>query len=362
MPRGLLVLVSLSLLLAAVGCQPPQAPPAVAPGVPTQPADPNAPSADRTLEYWEGINRAQYYAAGQFAGYENPKLEDVTKLLTAVAKGVEELPAVGVDPDAIEVAHGLAESMRRLARFLEQSLSTANVVQAGIRLLFNDPGALKEQAADARELRTFIEDAAAKARKTRAVLSSRYGREFPALDAPPKKPAGPTPAQQLLATFQLFRDLEQPTARQELARLRAEIAGIEADESKMKNELAKRIVEKEKLSRELDSLRQAVKGEFVAERQKALAAKLEVAEKQFEAVAKTVEVLGEQLAALQAQRRDLQTAADELEVELRLLEPSNLKAADNTKLTELREQIEKMNKRLDVEREKLQLIDPPAKK
>lgn len=402
MSRRLVTLLPVALLAAAVGCQPPQAPPAVAPALPTQPANPNAPSAYRTLEYWEGISRAQYFAAGQFAGYDNPKLEDVTKLLVAVAKGVEELPAVGVDPDAIEAAHGVAESMRRLTRFLGQSLSAANGVQATIRLLFGDNGAFKELSADTRDLRNFIEESAAKARKTRAVLSSRYGREFPALDAPPKKPAGPNPAQQLLATYQLFRDLEQPTAAQELTRLKAEIADMGRQEDSIKNGLAKEIAACEKLDKQTMAMEAANADEKknllafaesvkdaeanntkvpvgtskvqmdVDQAKKKLAADTNAYQKRATTLAslqtalqtreESKKVLFDQLNQIQSQRRELQAAADEVEVVLRLLDPSKLRPVDDTKLTELREQIEKLNKKLDVEREKLQLIDPPAKK
>ena len=130
----------------------------------------------------------QHAASARLRTLEKPAPTDVAKLLTAAAKAVEELPAVGVDPDAIDAAHGLAESLRRLGGFLQRTLSVENGVQATVRiLLFGDTAVFGEQAAEGRALRTFAEDAAAKARKTRAVLSSRYGREFPPLDARPKK-------------------------------------------------------------------------------------------------------------------------------------------------------------------------------
>lgn len=148
----------------------------------------------------------------------------------------------------------------------------------------------------------------------------------------------------------------------ELARLRKEIATLDADELKTKNDLAKQIVEKERLDREVNRLRSAVKDELVAEPHKGLTAALEATEKRAEMTADKVKVLGEQLSAIQSIRQELLTEADKLEVNLRLLDPSKPLEADGRKLAELREEIEKLKDKVAERRERLKLDDPPPEK
>lgn len=237
----------LLLLLVVVGCE--------------NSSRDQGPKADgtRTYEYWCGISRAQDQAVHHFTLRGPASMDGAVRLLTAMAQSVEALPAQGVDADAIEAAHGLAESMRRLAGFLQRNVNATAAVADTVRLLFGDASVFKEKAAEAREVRTFIENESAKARKIRALLSSRYGREFPSLEASTTAPSKPGAGPNLSQLFRICPELSAVPPEVELARLRNKLAGLDKTIDEIIGKLASAHVEHRQLEAEVNSLEERAK-------------------------------------------------------------------------------------------------------
>jgi hypothetical protein len=188
------------------------------------------PKADgeHTYQYWCEINRAQERPSRSYALQTRGTREEVVPLLTAMAAALEALPSRGVDADAIEVGCALADSMRRLASFLQRNTAAAGEVPDTVRtLLFGEPGVFKDHTAKSSELRRLLQEAAARARKMRALLSARYDRDFPALDAVPPQPKQPADAERSI--FRICKELTALPPEVELARLRHEAAALDKE-------------------------------------------------------------------------------------------------------------------------------------
>jgi hypothetical protein len=199
------------------------------------------------------------------------KVADVVKLIRELAQAMEDLPASGVDADAIDAVHDQADAMRRFAGLLERSTGQPQMVHNIIRGIFGDlKGVLQEQAADVREVRRRIEDAAAKVRKTRALLSARYDREFPTFDAP--RDERPTQASNPRGNFLVFSRLMQPPAEVHLEQLNSEIDNINKDIKKIIIRLAGTEAEVSLFEIQLDAKRerQAHLRSDISEMQKSL--------------------------------------------------------------------------------------------
>jgi hypothetical protein len=308
---------------------------------------------DRTYEYWGAISRAQEQTIQNYAMRGPANLENVVGLLHALAESVEALSAEGVDPEAIEVGHGIAESMRRLASFLPRNLSAAAALPATVRdLLFGDMSVFKEQAADARAVRTFIEEAAAKAHKMRELLASRYDREFPALDA---APAGPD----LPRTFRLCQALTAVPPEVELARLRHESAALRKAAERVWEELARATGEEADLKRTVAALSEKAERENDPARKKALAADLAARRKLQAAKTDGVAKLQERVRALREQQKAIDANLAELAAALAAVrQKGNDLTTDTNELRACREKLEEIQRRLDAEKKKLELQEP----
>ena len=272
-----------------------------------QQSDPNAPTADRTFAYWEGVAKAQEITARRYAALAEPKPDEVTKLLTDTAKGIDELPAEKVDPDAVAVGKALADGLRA-----EKSAATK-----------------------------ALADAAGKARTTREALTKKYGREFPALDWPAAK----DPA------FRLARDLIRPTAAQELARMKGEVAKLDAEIKPLNTKLNEEITTRDRLAGEAESVRTLLKEQTSdADLKKARQQVLDDAVKDLEASKKVIDELTKQVSALRTKRGDFDRLANDLTAILKEGDPEKADAMPLASLERLRTLTERMNEKIDAQK------------
>jgi hypothetical protein len=324
MSRRLLALMPALILVASLGCggKPPDTKPEPAPTTPAAPpttpsADPNAPSAELTLTYWQEVGKLQELTARKYAALAEPKPDEVHKLLTAAAKGIDELPTEKVDPDAVTVGKGLAETLRKLAEGKA------------------DPAAFAS--------------AAGQARTTKATLSTRYYREFPALDsAAAKEPA-----------FRIARDLGRATLAQELARLKEQIAKLDAEIKPVNDKLTEEITTKDKLQGEADSVRAILKEQTEdADLKKLRQEVLDDAVKQVEAQKKVIDKLTKEVNALRTRKGEYDRLAFEVTAVLTEGDPAETEKQPLDGLNRLRVQADRVSEKLDAQKEKEKA--PPA--
>lgn len=343
MSRRLLLLVPVVLLAAAVGCdlkkphQPKPDEPTTESAPPTtKPADPNGPSGERTLDYWGQVNRAQEVAARKYAALAEPKADEVAKLLEAAAKVIEDLPTEKVDPDAVAVGQGLAESVRKLAKLVEKEGVVAST----------------EVSHDSVAVRLELAEVARKADKSRGELASRYGHEFVSLDAPSAKDT----------TFRLAADLGRPTTAQELARLKAESAKLDEQYKAAAKEASAEITERDKLQSAVEDLRNRLKEqkedvELKRTRQEAL----DFALKDLEDKKKVVTELTKKRDALQTQKGEIDRLANDLAGLLKDGDPEKVAALPAERLEPLRQRADKLTEKIDALKGKDTTPAPPEK-
>lgn len=199
-------------------------------------------------------------------------------------------------------------------------------------------------------------------------------------------PPPPVPVSGPDATLLIPRETDRPDPEQELTRLEREIDKVEKEEVAIKNQLAKRIAECEKLSRNLAATREnaeTAKAELAAvrdlvtqdeqtggKRKDELLSQLAAKVKGYKALAKQIEdaegvlklreeekaTLFSQLQELQQVRTELRATADELEVALGARGSRSAKSLkslkdrhqrDSSKLSEIRDGIERLQDKIN---------------
>lgn len=316
MSRRLLAFVPV-VLLAAVGCGPskPKPEPATESAPPTtskpsDPADPNAPTADRTLDYWNGVAKAQEIAARKYAALAEPKPDEVGKLLTDAAKEIDALPTEKADPEAVAAGKGLAD---------------------GLRKRVTDPAAGN----------TALAATVAKARTARAELAKKYAREFSPLDTPPAKPAA----------FRLVADLERPTAAQEIARLKGEAGKLDEEAKKVGMELANETASRDMLQSAADQLKSLLKDQKEdRELREVRQATLDDTLKDIEAKKKVIEPLAKKRDALRTRKAELDRLALDLAEVLKDGDPEKAATLSADKLELFRQRADKLTERIDAQK------------
>lgn len=134
--------------------------------------------AQRTLAHWKGIGAATG-SRGQ-AGNQTPQA--MVAALRQSAGQIRALPTVDVDPDAVQCGNDAATVLGNLADFIEQSNNPGVVVEAFLRGAAGDPFGTAAEVLDAQSLLSQqLKQVQTELDNARAVLSSRYGIEFPAL-------------------------------------------------------------------------------------------------------------------------------------------------------------------------------------
>jgi hypothetical protein len=138
---------------------------------------PSNATGDRTFDYWTHVRSALQSAAKTFRAEDS---EAAVESCRKIAESIEALPTAGVDQDAVTAGLALAALFKAKADVDETISSPAFLMQAFIRGANGDPfGASLDglNANNAVNQRSKL--VREKMRQTRAILSSRYGREFP---------------------------------------------------------------------------------------------------------------------------------------------------------------------------------------
>jgi hypothetical protein len=134
--------------------------------------------AARTYDYWAHVSR-DVQAIRDHPPTDNQSLIEAFR---KVATSIDALPTAGVDQDAIKACLSVAALFRAKADVSETINSPTFFMEAFIRGAAGDPfgASLDGMNADNAVNRRY-RDVQEQVIQTRAILSSRYGREFPAL-------------------------------------------------------------------------------------------------------------------------------------------------------------------------------------
>jgi hypothetical protein len=134
--------------------------------------------AQRTLAYWRGIGAA----TANRGPTENRTPQAAVASLRRAASQIRGLPTADVDPDAVQCGNDAAVVLNNLADFVEQSNNPGVLVEAFLRGAAGDPFGATADMLDAQSaVSQQLKQVQAELDNARAVLSSRYGVEFPAL-------------------------------------------------------------------------------------------------------------------------------------------------------------------------------------
>jgi hypothetical protein len=178
---GVLVLICSGLLLVVLAALAKDSTPASSPAVADLPLQPSASEqaiAQKTLVYWQALGRV--LSQGGPPGDATAQIA-VTSWHGMAAR-IRALPTSGVDPDAVQCGLDVATVLDNMADFVAQSNSPAILVEAYLRGAAGDPFGTAAEILDARSnLQRQLQQVQSELDSARAVLSSRYGIEFPAL-------------------------------------------------------------------------------------------------------------------------------------------------------------------------------------
>lgn len=95
-------------------------------------------------------------------------------------KEIRDLPTLGVDLDAVDCAEDWTNTFEKPIAFIEEGQSAGRLVEAVVRGFFGDLlGTAREVAEEAKSIGKHFKASNEKCRKVRAVLTDRYGMEFP---------------------------------------------------------------------------------------------------------------------------------------------------------------------------------------
>jgi hypothetical protein len=130
----------------------------------------------RTYDYWCEVDRILHEAA------KGAKPDEYTATWKSMAKAVDELPCRGVDEEAIDCVQDLGNVLLKKAEFYEKDPRAARAPEAFIRGVLGDPLKVADEiSAEEKAIDKQVEETLSKAKKLRAILSSRYDNEFPNL-------------------------------------------------------------------------------------------------------------------------------------------------------------------------------------
>jgi hypothetical protein len=135
----------------------------------------------RTISYWQEVNQIGQDWSKKLE--EDKSIEVFYSILQQLGTDIAELPTRGVDEDAINACHELAEAFENMANFAKTHTSNERLMEAFIIGYLGDPLSIaNEVAAEEKAIKEKCDAARIKLRRTKALLSSRYDFEFPKLD------------------------------------------------------------------------------------------------------------------------------------------------------------------------------------
>lgn len=130
----------------------------------------------RTGDYWYEVRMLIFTT--QIG--KNTQPADVAKELKRLVKAIRGLPTLGVDLDAVACAEDWTNTFERTIDFIEEGQSAGKLVEAMVRGFFGDLfGTAREYLEEQKEVGKHFKASNEKCRKARAILTDRYGMEFP---------------------------------------------------------------------------------------------------------------------------------------------------------------------------------------
>jgi len=127
-----------------------------------------------TLEYWGRVGTM--VRSLEFKG----STKQIVERLSKSANSIEQLPVVDVDPDAVQCALAVSSTLRTLAQRAERNNDPSILIETVVRGIGGDPfGKGLELMQEGREAQQMLNKLQSDIATTRAVLSQRFGLEFP---------------------------------------------------------------------------------------------------------------------------------------------------------------------------------------
>lgn len=184
---GLVVLTcgGLFLLLVVLAASEPEesGPTASAPAV-SAPSDPPPPTreqiiARRTYEYWCGLRQS---LMSDLPSDTEPDAQTMAAFFHRAVAKIRVLPTSDVDQDAVQCGVDAATVLANLAGYIDHANDPARLVEAFLRGAAGDPfGSAAESLSTHSALGQQIQQLDTEFDNARAILSSRYGVEFPSI-------------------------------------------------------------------------------------------------------------------------------------------------------------------------------------
>lgn len=175
----------LFLLLVVIGASEPgeSGPTASAPPV-SAPSDPPPPTreqivAQQTYEYWCGLTQI---IRSVLPSDTRPDAQTMAALFRQAVAKIRALPTSDVDQDAVQCGIDAATVFANLAGYIDHENDPARLVEAFLRGAAGDPfGPAADSLSTHSALGQQLQQIAIEFDNARAILSSRYGVEFPSI-------------------------------------------------------------------------------------------------------------------------------------------------------------------------------------
>jgi hypothetical protein len=136
-------------------------------------------TADRTYEYWSQVRQTIQAGAKIAKTDQGPSTSERCR---SIAAAINNLPTAGVDEEAVRACLSAAALFDRRAEINEAITSPAFLFEVFVREANGDPfGASLDALSADSALKQRVTVVREQLTRTRALLSSRYGREFPPL-------------------------------------------------------------------------------------------------------------------------------------------------------------------------------------
>lgn len=134
--------------------------------------------AQRTLEFWNALR----VAGGEVAACTDDDPSVMSDALRECATRIAALPTADVDPDAVQCGVDFAIVLQNMADHIQRSNDPTMLIESFIRGAAGDPFGTSAELMEAQsDIVKQLQHVREQAVRTRAVLSSRYGVEFPPL-------------------------------------------------------------------------------------------------------------------------------------------------------------------------------------
>lgn len=129
-----------------------------------------------TFQYWSQVK--SIVSSHRFPS--NAATQEVIVRLRGIGRSIQQLPTLGVDDEAVDYAQTVTETCDQIADLAESNSSIGKMAEHFLRGLNGDViSSFQEVNAQSEQVTQWIRNAGNKGNRVRALLTSRYGVEFP---------------------------------------------------------------------------------------------------------------------------------------------------------------------------------------